>query len=139
MNYRLSVCSVRTEGKNGYVLEAQGKLLDSKVGSLKSTNIKKDVLTILVDALRCARSYVKHEDIMYIEIQNMHLQQWLSGMVEYKDYATELDAVFEVLESIDCRYKFVFLKEPYARSFVKTHNLEGIKAGSFSDVMKDFG
>ena len=138
MNYRLSTATLRVKGKHGYVLEHAGKTVAVRVSKTKSSNIKEDILMVITEGLREARSYVKHEDILYIEVQNIHLQQWLSGMVEYKEYSKYLDDVFEVLESMDCRYKFVFEKEPYAKQVVSKTSLSIDQGSSLSDIISEF-
>ena len=130
MNYRLSVATLRTRGKHGFIIEARGKTVEASVHKLKSTNIKEDVLLTLTEGLRAVKPYIKHEDILYIEIQNQHLQQWRSGMVEYKDYSEALDGVFEVLENLDCRYRFIYTKNPYAKSVVAQTNIKNPTEGS---------
>lgn len=139
MNYRLSICTLRTKGKHGYIIEVGGRPLETYVSGLSSMNLKKDVLELLPKALRAVKPYVKHEDLIAIEIQNTHLQQWLSGLVDYKDYSDELDRVFEVLESIDCRYKFIFRPEPYAKGIVLNAELSKSEFGSsIADIAKEF-
>lgn len=130
MNYRLSVATLRTKGKHGYLIERKGRTIEASVRKLKSKNIKEDVLLTLQEGLRAVKAYIKHEDILFIEIQNQHLQQWLSGMVEYKDYSKALDGVFEVLENLDCRYKFIYAKNPYAKEVVAQTNISNINKGS---------
>lgn len=139
MNYRLSVSSVRTKGKHGYVIEAEGKTLETSVSNVSSLNLKEDILITLTKALRAVKPMVKHEDLIAIEIQNQHLQQWLSGMVDYKDYAEPLGEVFDVLESIDCRYRFIFVPEPYAKGVVIKSDLNKTSVGSsIEDIAKEF-
>lgn len=140
MNYKLSVCSVRTKGRHGYVIEADGRSLVTQVSGITSVNLKKDILEVLSKALRALKPLVYHEDLVAIEIQNIHLQQWLSGLVDYKDYSEELDRVFEVLESIDCRYRFIFKPEPYAKGIVLQTELDKSTFGGFSveDMVKEF-
>ena len=137
MNYRLSVATVRTKGKHGFVLEKGGYSLVTRVTRLKSLNIKEDILSILAEGLLSAKGFVEHEDTLYIEIQNVHLYNWLSGMVDYKDYAEGLDKIFDILDSIDCRYKFVFEKNPYAKKVVEKIPLDDIKGSSVSDVLNE--
>lgn len=139
MNYRLSICTIRTKNKHGYIIEANGKSLETRVSSLTSMNLKKDILELLPKALRALKPYVQHEDIVAIEIQNTHLQQWLSGTVDYKEYSNELGNVFDVLESIDCRYKFVFRPEPYAKNIVLSMDMSKSEFGfSVEDMAKEF-
>lgn len=136
MNIKLSVYSCRTKGKSGFAIYEKGSVVDSKVGSLSSSNIKEDVLISLVKGLRACRSRVQHEDILYIEIQNQHLCSWLSGLVEYKGYSTFLDEVFSVLESLDCRYKFMFVEKPTAKKLIEEGKVE-LKGMSVDNAFSD--
>lgn len=138
MNIKLSVYSSRPKGKTGYAIYQKGVVADKKVNCAYSKNIKEDALVSLTKGLRACRSFVSHDDILYIEIQNQHLCSWLSGCVEYKGYSKYLDDVFAVLESLDCRYKFMFVQKPSAKGIVETgqSEVEGVSVESaFSDLM----
>lgn len=138
MNYRLSIASVRgLVQKHGYVIEVQGRTIESQISSNKSSNLKVDLLFVLERGLRAMRQYVKHDDILYIEIPNQHLANWLDGRVEYKKYSKELDAVFDILESLDCKYKILCVKESYALKMVKNGNTLIKEGYSLLDSFKD--
>lgn len=137
MNVKLSVYSSRPKGKSGYAIYQNGVVVDKKIGNIVSTNIKEDALVSLTKGLRSCRSFISHDDILYIEIQNQHLCAWLSGCVEYKGYSKYLDDAFAVLESLDCRYKFMFVHKPTAKSIIEVgqSDVEGVSVESaFSDL-----
>lgn len=138
MNIKLSVYSSRTKGKSGYAIYEKGSVIDSRVSCTSSSNIKEDVLISLSKGLRSCRGRVSHDDILYIEIQNQHLCSWLSGCVEYKGYSKYLDEAFSVLESLDCRYKFMFVGKPTAKKLIEEGKVEvkGVSVeNAFSDLM----
>jgi len=134
MNYRLSVAVKRPIGKVGFTLEVKGKTVESYVGKMATGNIKTEILSTIVKGLRVCRSHLCHEDILYIDVQNRHLQQWLDGFIEYKEYVEGLDEVFDVLESLDCRYKFVFNSNPYAGMFIERNSISTIKGSSIASI-----
>ncbi len=134
MNKKLSVYTNKPCGLSGFVLCSKGDLLEVNVSKLHSDNIKADVLEKLARGLRMCRKYVSHDDILYIEIQNQHLCNWLSGKVEYKEYSEGLDAVFSVLETLDCKYSFVFVKSPIAKIYVQNGKTD-FDAESALDVL----
>lgn len=136
MNVKLSVYSSRPKKKTGYVIYKNGIAVETKVGSMIGDNIKEDILSSLTRGLRACRGYVIHEDILYIEIQNQHLCSWLSGCVEHKGYSDTLDAAFEALESLDCRYRFVFVEKPSAKSVIEEGKVE-VKGLSFENAFGD--
>ena len=137
MNYRLSCASNRVLNKNCYVLELNGRRVSGKVFRFEGDNIKKNVLEAVYQGIKMARTYVKHSDVLFIEIQNVHLCEWLNGMKEYSGYEEGLDRVFDVLESTDCRYKFTFIRKPYAMSYLETHELTTIQGSSFASIMQE--
>lgn len=136
MNVKLSVYCSRPKGKSGFAIYKNGVVIESKVGSTTSDNIKEEVMLTLTKGLRVCRNIVSHDDILYIEIQNQHLCSWLSGCVEYKGYSDLLDAVFEVLESLDCRYRFMFVPKPNCRTLVEEGKVE-IKGSSIESAFSD--
>ena len=137
MNYRVSTAFSRVTTTGSFAVEKGGTTVHANVFPSKTLNMKKGVLDVIAKSLRVAKQYVSHEDTMFIEVQNQHLCEWLSGLVEYKDYAEELDEVFSVLESIDCRYRFIYVKEPYAKSLMKKVGYSSISGGSLIDAINE--
>lgn len=139
-NYRVSVSYNRVKSACAYVIETSGFTRASKVAPKVNSNVKKGVLEVLEVALRETKPMVSHDDIVIIEIQNKHLCEWLTGLVEYKDYVVEMDAVFDVLENMDCKYRFIYVKEPYAKDFMTRNEVEKELKGcsSLTDIMKEF-
>lgn len=138
MHYRLSCAANRVEGKLGFVLESNGRMLESSVKPLVSSNIKENILESVYRGLRVSRGYLKHEDILFIEIQNVHLCEWLSGRKEYKGYEEYLEKVFEVIESINCKYRYIFVKNPYAKRYIDFTEIDKLKTSSLASVMEEF-
>ena len=137
MNLKLSIYTNRVKGLSGYVICKSGDVVTTNVTKLASQNIKEDVLEKLTRGLRACRSCVSHEDILYIEIQNQHLCNWLDGKVEYKGYCSGLDSAFEALETLDCRYRFLFVKEPIAKAYVQNGKTE-VKVQSALEALAEF-
>lgn len=137
MNIKLSVYTNRVAGLSGYLVCKSGDILDINVSKLYSQNIKEDILEKLTRGLRACRNIVSHNDILYIEVQNQHLCNWLDGKVEYKGYSSGLDSVFEVLETLDCRYRFLFVKEPIAKPYVQKGKTE-MSVQSIAEAFADF-
>ena len=136
MNIKLSVFSSRTKSRSGFAVYVNGDMVEYNVSKVTDSNIKVDVLNQLAKGLRACRSHISHEDILYIEIQNQHLCAWLNGNMEYKGYSEHLDSAFEVLESLDCRYKFMFVKEPVVKNFVLTSEIK-LEGHSLEDAFSD--
>jgi len=140
-NYRVSVSYNRVKSSCAYVVETEGVTKVVQISPKINPSVKKGILEILTVALRETKPLVSHEDIVFIEIPNKHLCEWLSGLVEYKDYSTEMDEVFDVLETMDCKYRFLFVKEPYAKKVMQKGGLDcGIRntCSSLADVLKEF-
>ena len=94
MNYRLSCAVERPSNKEGYVLECDGREVASDVSKCVSSNLKVCLFDAIRKGLLAARVQVKHDDILYIEVQNYHVYEWLTCLKEYNAYADELDKVF---------------------------------------------
>ena len=118
MNIRLSVYADRVHKKKGYITEVTGRVIDKKIRSFEGDNIKENALSMILKGLLSCRNRVSHEDVIIVEVQNQHLTSWLNGFKEYKEYAEYLDSIFEVIENLDCRYRFVFVSKPSAKDFV---------------------
>lgn len=138
MNYRLSCAADRTNNKCGFTLECCGREVYSELFKCVSSNLKECILETVYRGIRVSRGYVKHEDIIRIEVQNNQVCEWLSGYKEHTGYVGYMSKIFSVLESMDCRYSFVFVSKPYAKTYLSSHELSKIKTSSVEDVMKDF-
>ena len=138
MNCRLSCGANRKLKKIGYTYEVGGRIEDSGVFKTVSTNMKENILESITRGMKACRGKVHHEDLLIIEVQNQHLAQWLSGEVTYKGYEDYLDRLFDVLESMDCRYKFMFVPKPYALSFIENNNIKKEQMSSISSLMGEF-
>lgn len=138
MNYRLSCAVERPSNKEGFVLECNGREVTSDVSKCVSSNLKVCLFDAIHKGLLAARVHVKHEDILYIEVQNYHVYEWMNCLKEYNTYVVEMDKVFSALESIDCMYKVVFLKNPYGRTYIKSHDYTSVAVKSLESVMEEF-
>lgn len=118
MNYRLSTSVNRQLERLAYVIESEGKELSSFVGTLKTSNLKIGMFEATLRGLRDVRRFLKHEDILTIEVQNRHMAQWLSGQVEATGYEEYLTTVLDIIETVDCRYIITFTDNPVAKRYL---------------------
>lgn len=117
MNVLLSV-NARNE-KNGYVfgyvIKRQGKTVaehtsirtDKGQESLKTLQLEE-----IIDGLAKLRGLVEHEDVLTIEIENRWVYEWLELEREQQKYIQQIDKVFDILDSLDCKYRFLHNETP---------------------------
>ena len=117
MNVLLSV-NVRNE-KNGYVfgyvIKKQGKTVaehtsirtDKGRDSLKTLQLEE-----IIDGLAKLRGLVEHEDVLTIEIENRWVYEWLELEREQQKYIQQIDKVFDILDTLDCKYRFLHNETP---------------------------
>lgn len=117
MNVLLSV-NARNE-KNGYVfgyvIKKQGKTVAEHT-SIR-TDKGRDSLKILqleeiIDGLAKLRGLVEHEDVLTIEIENRWVYEWLELEREQQKYIQYTDKVFDILDTLDCKYHFLHNETP---------------------------
>ena len=135
MHYRLSTFANRVSGKNCYTVEKGGSVLKNQVFRFSGDNIKENALECVYRGLKAVSGIVTHDDVVLIEVQNIHLCEWLMGMKEYDGYNEKLDKVFEVLEGMDCRYRFVLEKKPHAKEYGSMHDVQKMSFSSIDDMM----
>ena len=138
MNCRLSCGANRVSGKIGYTYEVSGRVVKAGVHKTVSSNMKENILEAIIRGMNACRSLVHHEDILIIEVQNQHLASWLSGEISYKGYEDYLDRLFNTLESMDCRSKFMFVKKPFALSYIDSHDISRENMSSLESLMEEF-
>lgn len=117
MNVLLSV-NARNE-KNGYVfgyvIKKQGKTVaehtsirtDKGRDSLKTLQLEE-----IIDGLAKLRGLVEHEDVLTIEIENRWVYEWLELEREQQKYINYTDKVFDILDTLDCKYRFLHNETP---------------------------
>lgn len=117
MNVLLSV-NARNE-KNGYVygyvIKKQGKTvaehtsirIDTGRDSLKTLQLEE-----IIDGLAKLRGLIEHEDVLTIEIENRWVYEWLELEREQQKYIKYIDKVFDILDTLDCKYRFLHNETP---------------------------
>ena len=117
MNVLLSV-NARNE-KNGYVfgyvIKKQGKTVaehtsirtDKGRDSLKTLQLEE-----IIDGLAKLRGLVEHEDVLTIEIENRWVYEWLELERGQQKYIQYTDKVFDILDTLDCKYRFLHNETP---------------------------
>lgn len=117
MNVLLSV-NARNE-KNGYefgyVIKKQGKIVaehtsirtDKERDSLKTLQLEE-----IINGLAKLRGLVEHEDVLTIEIENRWVYEWLELEREQQNYIKYTDKVFDILDTLDCKYRFLHNETP---------------------------
>ena len=120
MNVLLSV-NARNE-KNGYVfgyvIKKQGKTVaehtsirtDKGRDSLKTLQLEE-----IIDGLAKIRGFVEHEDVLTIEMGNRWVYEWLELEREQQKYIQYTDKVFDILDTLDCKYRFLHNETPQVK------------------------
>lgn len=117
MNVLLSV-NARNE-KNGYVfgyvIKKQGKIVaehtsirtDKGRDSLKTLQLEE-----IINGLAKLRGLVEHDDVLTIEMENRWVYEWLELEREQQKYIQYIDKVFDILDTLDCKYRFLHNETP---------------------------
>lgn len=135
-NIKVSTFYNRVKSTGAFSIEKEGRIIGEKTFKLQEENLKRGSLVVIEKALRTVKLICKHEDTLYIEVQNQHLCNWLAGLEEKKGYEVDLDKVFSTLQSIDCRYKFLFISSNSASKLVENGLKENDDYVSFADAMQ---
>ena len=117
MNILLSV-NARNE-KNGYVfgyvIKKQGKTVAEHT-SIRTNKGRDSLKTLqleeIIDGLAKLRGLVEHEDVLTIEIENRWVYEWLELEREQQKYIQYTDKVFDILDTLDCKYRFLHNETP---------------------------
>lgn len=117
MNVLLSV-NARNE-KNGYVfgyvIKKQGKTVAEHT-SIRTDKGRDSLKTLqfeeIIDGLAKLRGLVEHEDVLTIEIENRWVYEWLELEREQQKYIQYTDKVFDILDTLDCKYRFLHNETP---------------------------
>lgn len=117
MNVLLSV-NARNE-KNGYVfgyvIKKQGKIVAEHT-SIRTDKGRDSLKTLqfeeIIDGLAKLRGLVEHADVLTIEMENRWVYEWLELEREQQKYIQYIDKVFDILDTLDCKYHFLHNETP---------------------------
>lgn len=117
MNVLLSV-NARNEKNRyvfGYVIKKQGKTVAEHT-SIRTDKGRESLKTLqleeIIDGLAKLRGLVEHEDVLTIEIENRWIYEWLELEREQQKYIQYTDKVFDILDTLDCKYRFLHNETP---------------------------
>lgn len=108
-NVKMECYSDMKMGKRYFYVERDGRVVCSDVLSSNCENYKMGVFRALRDGLISVRSLVGHSDMLTIVIQNPSIVSWIQYGDEkkYDKYSEVSDEVFDLLDELDCKYRFV--------------------------------
>lgn len=117
MNILLSV-NARNE-KNGYVfgyvIKKQGKIVAEHT-SIRTDKGRDSLKTLqfeeIINGLAKLRGLVEHDDVLTIEMENRWVYEWLELEREQQKYIQYIDKVFDILDTLDCKYRFLHNETP---------------------------
>lgn len=142
MNVLLSV-NARNEKSGyvfGYVIKKQGKTVaehtsirtDKGRDSLKTLQLEE-----IIDGLAKLRGLVEHEDVLTIEMENRWVYEWLELEREQQKYVKYTDKVFDILDTLDCKYRFLHNETPQVNLLLdRGVQKEKVKLLSSVEMMK---
>lgn len=138
MNIKLECYASKTKGRVGYVIEKQGVVLKKNVSSRHIEDLKKGILDAIFLGLCAVRSEVSHDDVLTVVVQNIQTATVLRTREEgsLKNYVESLDEVYDVIESLDCRYKVVYLEKYTAMYEVLNGEVEKMKLEGIDSLLE---
>lgn len=99
----------------GYVIKKQGKTVAEHT-SIRTDKGRESLKTLqleeIIDGLAKLRGLVEHEDVLTIEIENRWVYEWLELEREQQNYIKYTDKVFDILDTLDCKYRFLHNETP---------------------------
>lgn len=113
MNIRLVCSASDKKSKGAYIVYKGGKVEAKEVFSIQpkdNATLKEYTFESLIKGLRVVRSMVSHDDLLLVELPNVHMVEWLNGSKEYKGYSSYLDEILSIIDTIDCKYLFTKTK-----------------------------
>lgn len=117
MNVLLSV-NARNEKSGyvfGFVIKKQGKTVAEQT-SIRTDKGRDSLKTLqleeIIDGLAKLRGLVEHDDVLTIEIENRWVYEWLELEREQQKYIQYIDKVFDILDTLDCKYRFLHNETP---------------------------
>ena len=66
----------------------------------------------IINGLAKLRGLVEHDDVLIIEIENRWVYEWLELEREQQKYIQQIDKIFDILDTLDCKYHFLHNETP---------------------------
>lgn len=140
MNVSLS-CLANKE-KGCFILSSNGRTECKELFSTARVSggiLKRSILESLRRGIKKARYSVSHEDLLIIEVQNDTIVDWFKNFEYRKEYKDLLDSIYDELELIDCRYRFLYSKNmPLCKKLLLQEPEKGSLTG-MKDAFIDLG
>lgn len=102
----------------GYVLIRDGKLVEAK--GFNRPNTKSTIFKNITAGLVKADNFVKHTDILVIDLSDSKVYKWVKEGIIPKNYEKDYISYYETLNRIRCQVRFVLSKS----DSVKNYDLE---------------
>lgn len=108
------------KGKGSFTIEREGKTVYKDVFNINKVGVtlKEYIFEVITKGLKVARTFINHDDLLLICLQNGHMVEWLNGSKDYKDYSKYLDVVYDIIDTLDCKYLFTLSNVKKAKDII---------------------
>ena len=114
--------------EKGFALVRDGKSLVAK--AFTGSNKREVLLRNLQRGVVAGKDFVKHNDILIIEINDSYVYNWLKEDSPNTNYLDQFTATHVALNKLICKYRFVLNTKPIVnrleleKAFVPVSNFE---------------
>lgn len=114
--------------EKGFALVRDGKSLVAK--SFTGNNKRQLLLQNLQRGIIAGKDFIKHEDVLIIEVNDSYVYKWLKEDSPNSRYFEQFTATHVALNKLICKYRFVLNNNPIVnrleleKSFIPVSNFE---------------
>ena len=126
--------------KQGYSIVVDGKPVKEEIIKSTTEDKKLGILSELKRGLLNVKLFVKHEDILMIILQDKLITRWFytyKAEKKYQKYIDIMDELSDIIEELDCKYRFTCLEEYSTKYKVPVGAIMEEKKYSVADAFAD--
>lgn len=111
----VTLSCLATRGKGCFIVNKEGYRVKEDVFYIRtkdkdSSHLKSFIFETILRGVRSVKDIVDHDDILIIRVQNENMVKWLNSEEVYKGYEDLMNAIFDAVDLLDCRYRYTFSK-----------------------------
>lgn len=134
---KLEVYWDKATKKQGYSVIVDGKTVKEEIIKATSSDKKQGLLEELKRGILNTKGFVNHSDTLMIVLQDKLITRWFytyKAEKKYQKYLSIMDEISDIIEELDCKYRFICLEDYLTKRKVPAGELSTVKTMNLAEA-----